>query len=353
MAALRSRSTRPASQNPISIEDNVVTLRDIAQRARVNISTVSRALNDNAEVSEATKRTIIKIAEELGYRPNQAARTLAGKSSRLIGVLLPDIRSGYFDSMMTHLGEFLGESGYSPLLTMTDFELKKEVEALELFCDRQVAGIFVALPLNDKIRDNLGKVREGYGIPIVLLESLQHWESFDDVMIDDAYGIGLAIDHLMAKGHRDIGFMTDEWNYPIRFPMFKRALAERGLEARPDFVHVSKHRFELGGFEAMGSLLSSGTRPTAVIAGYDSIAIGALKALYEAKLRVPDDMAVVGNDDIPESSFLYQALTTIAPPVRELASMGTHIMIEKIEDPANKVVHNINLRPELIIRETT
>jgi len=331
----------------------VATLRDIAQRASVNISTVSRALNNNSEVSEATRKTILEIAEELGYRPNPAARTLAGKSSRLVGVLLPDIRSGYFDSMMTHLDEFLGESDYSPLLAMTNFELEKEVEALELFCDRQVAGIFVALPLNDKIRDDLRKVRERHGIPIVLLESLQHWESFDDVMIDDAYGIGLAIDHLMGKGHRDIGFMTDEWNYPIRFPMFRDALAERGLEARPDFVRVSKHRFELGGLEAMRGLISSDARPTAVIAGYDSVAIGALKALYEAKLRVPDDMAVVGNDDIPEASFLYQALTTIAPPVRELASMGTHIMIEKIEDPANKVVHNINLRPELKIRETT
>jgi LacI family transcriptional regulator len=331
----------------------VATLRDIAERARVNISTVSRALNDNPEVSEATKGMILKIAEELGYRPNPAAQTLAGKSSRLVGVLLSDIRSGYFDSMMTCLGEFLGKSGYSPLLAMTDFDLEKEVKALELFCDRQVDGIFVALPLNDRIRDDLRKVRERHGIPIVLLESLQHWESFDDVMVDDVYGIGLALDHLIAKGHRDIGFMTDEWNYPIRYPMFKKCLAERGLEERPDFVRTSHHRFELGGMEAMKGLLASKTRPTAVIAGYDSIAIGALRALYEARLRVPDDMAIVGNDDIPESSFLYQPLTTIAPPVRELAAMGTHILIEKIENPGNTVVHNINLRPELIIRETT
>ncbi len=355
MARLVASLSRRAAISPHSTktEDNVTTLRDIAQRAGVNISTVSRALNGNPEISETTRLSILKIVEELGYRPNPAARTLAGKSSRLIGVLLPDIRSGYFDIMMTYLNNSLGASNYAPLLAMTDFDLKKEVEALDLFCDRQVAGIFVALPLNDKIRGNLTNVREKYGIPIVLLESLQHWESFDDVMIDDAYGMGLAIDHLIAKGHREIGFMTDSWNYPIRFPMFKSAMSERHLNVRMDYVHISRHRFELGGFEAMKELLGAEARPTAVLAGYDSIAIGAMRAVYAAKLKIPEDIAIVGNDDIPESSYLYQSLTTIAPPVRELAAMGTHILIEKIENPLNTVVHNITLKPELILRETT
>jgi LacI family transcriptional regulator len=331
----------------------MATLNDIARRAGVNISTVSRALNGSPEVSEETRRAILAIAEELGYRPNLAAQTLAGKSSRLVGVLLSDIRSGYFSSMMMNLGEFLSRLDYTPLLAMTEFDLGKEIDALEQFCNRQVAGIFVALPLNKKIREHLDVVRARFGIPIVLLETQQHWDEYDDVMIDDCHGMGLALDHLMAKGHRKIGFLTDQTNYPIRFPMFQEACAQRGIEVRKDFVCLSPNRFELGGFEAMNSLLAAAERPTAVLTGYDSIAIGAMRALYRAKLRIPDDMAVIGNDDIPEASYLFQPLTTIAPPVRELTSMGTHLLVEKIADPHNVAVHHVDLKPALVIRETT
>jgi LacI family transcriptional regulator len=331
----------------------VITLKDIALKAGVNVSTVSRALNKNSDISGTTRESILRIAAELGYRPNYAAQTLAGKASKLVGVLIPDIRSGYFDTIIGFLEEFLTAQGYSPILAITDFDLKREIEALELFCNRQVDGILVSLPTNAGILRHIDEVRATYHIPVVLLESLTHWDNYDDVMVDDAFGMTAAVEYLKGKGHTDFGFLTDETNYPIRFPMFRAALESNGLAVNEDFVRVSTERFEKGGYLAMKALLASGTRPTALLAGYDSIAIGAMRVIYEAGLRIPEDFAIVGNDNIPEASFLYQCLTTIAPPVRELARMGTELLLEKIGDPENKVVHNIRLRPELIIRETT
>jgi LacI family transcriptional regulator len=331
----------------------VATLKDIALKAGVNISTVSRALNKNSDISESTRRAILRIAEEMEYHPNNAAQTLAGKASKLVGVLVPDIRSGYFDIMVNYLEEFLRAEGYSPVLAVTDFNVEIESEALELFCNRQVDGILLALPINAKIIQSLDKVRSRYRIPVVLLESLAHWNDYDDVMVDDAYGINLAVEYLKGKGHSEFGFLTDETNYPIRFPMFRAALEGNGLALNEGYVRVSAERFEKGGYLAMKELLGSGARPTALLAGYDSIAIGAMRAIYEAGLSIPGDFAIVGNDDVSASSFLYQPLTTLAPPVRELARMGTELLLDKIADPDNTVVHSISLRPELIIRETT
>ncbi|HBE77032.1 MAG TPA: hypothetical protein DDW65_04520, partial [Firmicutes bacterium] len=112
-------------------------------------------------------------------------------------------------------------------------------------------------------------------------------------------------------------------------------------------------RFEQGGYNCMKKILSLTDRPTALLTGYDNIAVGAMRAIYEEHLKIPEDVAIIGNDNIRESSYLYQSLTTISPPVLEMSRMGVDLLIEKIENKENRVVHNIKLNPDLIIRETT
>ena len=331
----------------------MITLKDIAKKAGVTVSTVSKALNGNSDIADETREMIQSIATELNYRPNIAAQTLAGKASKLIGIIVPEIESNYFVKIVCYLEEVLQSKGYSPILAISNFELQEECDALELFCNRNVDGVFLVCPMHSEIRNYLAHIKSSYGIPVVIIEALTHLPDCDYVMIDDTYGMTMAVKYLMEKGHQKIGFITDSTNTAIRLPMFQEAMSKNGLAFEEQYFKSDSERFEQGGYNCMKEILIKKDRPTALLTGYDDIAIGAMRAIYEAGLKIPEDIAIVGNDNIRESSFLYQGLTTISPPVREMARMGVDLLIEKIKHNENTVIHNIKLKPELIIRETT
>jgi DNA-binding LacI/PurR family transcriptional regulator len=330
----------------------LVTLKDIAKRAGVNISTVSRALNHRSDIAEETREMIESIAKELNYKPNLTAQALMGKSTKLIGVLVPEIESNYFVKIINYLEEFLRVQGYSMIMTISNFNYNLELEALELFENRNVDGILVACSLYDDITKRIDYLK-GKHIPVVLIEALTHLPDYDYVMIDDTHGMTLAVKHLMEQGHTRIGFISDNMNADIRYSMYLKAMSNNGLKADSKYVYKKPERFEEGGYLAAKEMLACEDRPTAVITGYDSIAIGVMKAVWEAGYRIPEDFAIIGNDNIREAAYLSKGLTTVSPPVQEMAKMAVNLLIEKIENPENKVIHNIKLKPEIIIRETT
>lgn len=332
--------------------EKLVTLKDIAERAGVNISTVSRALNHRSDIAEETRKMIESIAKELNYRPNLTAQALMGKSTKLIGVLVPEVESNYFVKIVNYLEEFLRIQGYSMIMVISHFDYNLEVEVLELFENRNVDGILVACSLSDEITKQIDYLKKKH-IPVVLIEALNHLPNYDYVMIDDTYGMMLAVEHLMNQGHTKIGFISDNMNADIRYPMYRKAMSNNGLKVNEKFVYKRPERFEEGGYLAAKEMLNCEERPTAIIAGYDSIAIGVMRAIWEAGYRIPEDFAIVGNDNIREAAYLPKGLSTISPPVQEMAKMVVNLLIEKIENPENQVIHNIKLKPELIIRETT
>jgi len=330
----------------------LVTLKDIAKRAGVNISTVSRALNHRSDISEETREMIKGIARELNYKPNLTAQALTGKSTKLIGVLVPEIESNYFVKIINYLEEFLRAQGYSMIMTISNFKYNLELEALELFENRNVDGILVACSLFDDITKRIDNLK-GKHIPVVLIEALTHLPNYDYVMIDDTYGMTLAVKHLIERGHTKIGFISDNMNADIRYPMYQKAMSNNGLKADDKYVYKKPERFEEGGYLAAKEMLSCDDFPTAIITGYDSIAIGVMRAVWEAGYKIPEDFAIIGNDNIREAAYLQKGLTTVSPPVQEMAKMAVNLLIEKIDNPDNKVIHNIKLKPEVIIRETT
>lgn len=330
----------------------MVKLKDIAEKAGVNVSTVSRALNDSSDINVETKNRIRKIAKEMNYVPNTSAQSLVGKGTKSIGVIVPEIISNYFTHMLVSIESELKKRGYSLIIGMTHHDYKNEIYYLNVMKNRKVDGIILAGSMYKELEDYLITMKKSNYIPMVLIQTFVHFPDYDYIMVDDYYGYCMAVEHLKNKGHQKIGFIADEISSKMRFPMYKKALAKYGLELDKEYTKIGKEMFELGGYLRMKELIQTSHIPSAVFASYDYIAIGAMKALKEYGLRVPDDISIIGYDDIREASYISKPLTTISPPLGEMAKVGVNLLLHKIEKDSNTIQH-VSLKPELILRNTT
>lgn len=333
----------------------MVTLKDIAQRAGVNISSVSKALRDSAEISEQKRNEIKQIAEELNYVPNLAARALAGKGTNSIGIILPEIRSNYYARMMNDIEAELNRTKYTMIMGTTNFDVKKEVQYLNVLCSRSVDGIVIIGSMNCEILKYIDMIRRKYDMPVVMLESFVESEHHDYISIDNRYGISQAIKRFVDTGHTRIGFISETISAKTRLPWFKAVMEEYGLKVENQFVKVGTERFEKGGYELMHQMLSGSERPTAVFASYDDMAIGAIKAVYEHNLSIPQDISIIGFDNIRESEYLLTPLTTVSPPIQEMVNISINLLLKNIQAKQNhvqRVPQHISLKPSLIIRMT-
>ncbi|HBE77033.1 MAG TPA: hypothetical protein DDW65_04525, partial [Firmicutes bacterium] len=190
----------------------MASLKDISQKAGVAVSTVSKALNGRSDISVETREKICNIAKELNYKPNVAAQTLAGKASQLVGIIAPEIQSNFFVKIVNYLQYYLQQRQYSTILNISNFNFEEECDGLEMFCNRNVDGIFLVCSMHHEIINQLRHIKNSYGIPVVLIEALDIFPEYDYIMVDDTYGMNLAIKHLQKKGHRKIGFITDSVN---------------------------------------------------------------------------------------------------------------------------------------------
>ena len=188
---------------------------------------------------------------------------------------------------------------------------------------------------------------------MIILESNTEIRDHDNIMIDTEYGFDLAIRHFIALGYEEIGFISERVSAEVRLPNFTKVLTDNRVKVRKRFIKIGDERFELGGYLRMKELLAEKDFPRAVLASYDDMAIGALRAIYEAGYRVPDDISVIGYDNIRVSEYLVSPLSTIAPPVREMVNIGVKMLLDKIENPEDTRKHKISLKPDLVLRATT
>ncbi len=333
----------------------MATIKDIAQRSGVDVSTASRALNGKGGVSKKTLEKVKKAAAELNYTPNLSARIIHGMKSHMIGFIVPEIISNYFARIVAEAEQLLQANGYSMLIVNTQFDHQKETDALNTFCRYSVDGIFLACSLHQDVLDQFKPLLRERGIPLVLLEARLHSDSYNYIMIDDEAGMVDAINYLIGKGHDRVGFLSDYLLVHLRNNMFKAAVQKCGLDPEhcPIYVHPDK-RFDPAGYEVMKyQVLNDPNHPIAFLAGYDNIAIGAMRAAEEAGLRIPEDFAVIGNDNIREAQYLYKSLTTLSPPLEKMAETGVKILLNCIEEKDLDTIHRVTMVPELIIREST
>jgi LacI family transcriptional regulator len=327
------------------------TIHDVAREAGVSASTVSRVLNGSAPVNEEKRRRVLRAVEKLNYRPNALARSLKKKRTHSIGLIVPDITNPFFAEVAKGVEDVAREYGYTVILCNSENDPARERTYLNVLQEKQVDGvIFVTAGANEG--DRVGRLERG--IPVVMLDREIPGIPADAVLVDNEEGAYEAAKHLLALGHRRIGIITGPLLLSTaeeRLEGYKKAMREAGVPVKPRLVKDGGFTFQ-GGYAAMHQLLEGGNDlPSAVLASSDIMALGAMKAAEERGLRIPQDLALVGFDDIMVASLVKPALTTIAQPKRQMGQLAVEMIVERLERGRRRA-KRVLLRPKLVVRES-
>lgn len=329
-----------------------VTIRDVAAAAGFSVNTVSRALNDKPDVSPATKSRVLEAAHRLGYRPNKLARGLRSNKTQTIGVIVADIANPFFGAVVKGVEQAARERNWSLILGNADENYEREKEAIQVMLAEQVDGLLITPCQKErKTIENL----KCTGLPFVLLGRRFDDLATDYVVPDEVQGGFLATKHLLEMGHTRIAMI----NAPLyissaqkRLEGYKKALNQYGVKVDESLITSQALTVEEG-YRVAKSILRSSHRPTAVFAYSDFVAFGVMKAIREAGLRIPEDIAVVGFDDVEFSSCLEVPLTTIESPKERMGREATKVLLEKIENKTHDSRREIKLEVKLIVRQST
>ncbi len=331
-----------------------VTIRDVARLAEVHPGTVSRALNEQtrALVNPETAERVIRAAEELGYQPNPIARGLKTNRSFTVGVLIPDLTNPLFPPIMRGLEDRLGDAGYTLLTVNTDNDPERERHQMAALRARQVDGLIAATARLDV--ELLASVA-GEGLPVVLVNRSLEDGSLPAVTVNDRQGISLAVDHVASLGHERIGHVAGPQNVSTghkRRLGFIDAMHAANLEAPAEWISVANAFTESEGVRACEELLEHEPRLTAIVAANDRLAIGCYDVLDAHALRCPEDVSIVGFNDMPFVERLRPPLTTVRVPQREIGTVAADLLLERLADGAQDS-REILLEPALIVRGST
>ena len=334
-----------------------VKLADVAAAAGVHPGTASRALNpqQQGQVSAATVARVLRAAEELGYVPNAQARALRTSRSYLVGIVVPDITNPLFPPIVRGAEHVLTEAGYTVLLTDTDNDRERERRQIESLLGRGVDGFVIASALWE---DPLLADLEEAGVAVVLTNRSASGGRWPYVVGDDHAGVRLAVEHLVGLGHRTLVHLSGPQNTSTgreRARAFRSAAKDCGLAPADTRVVACSSYTEAQGRSAMEKALAAGrARPTGVVAGNDLIALGALDALAEAGLSCPDDVSVVGFNDMPFVGRLQPPLTTVRLPLERMGAMAADLLMSEIEsDGTSDAPTRTLLGVDLVVRGST
>ena len=327
-----------------------VTIKDIAKEADVSVTTVSRVLNNKPDVGDDTRAKILKIIDEMNYNPNSVARGLVMQKTHTIGLIIPDISNPFFPQVARAIEDKAQKLDYSVIFFNTDNHLEREKKAVELFKSKQVDGLIVSLSLgNEKILKEL----KSKNYPVVQIDRSVLNNSYPLVSIDNEKSAYQMVKYILKKGNHKIAHITGDLNTTTaraRMEGYKKALKDYGVEINEDYI-VEGDYSQNSGFEAMQKLLELEKRPTAVFAANDLSAAGVYKALFAADLKIPEDIAVAGHDDIDIASLLRPELTTMRQPKYSLGERAVTVLLRMINNQETEIEDQI-LKTNLIIRES-
>jgi len=327
-------------------------MKDVAQQAGVSASTVSHVINGTRFVSDGLRERVLGTMRELSYQPNGVARSLRTKRTNVVALVIPDITNPYFPEVARGVQDVAEKRDYVVILCNTDRVLSRELRFLETLRRQRVEGLILN-PSGVTIRD-LRELEEA-SIPVVLIGSQIDHPELDVVLVDNTRGAYNAVKHLIDLGHRRIGLVGGPRTASSgeqRFQGYIRALMEHGLPIDEGLITEGPFT-NGGGYECMKQLLALQSPPTAVFASSDVMAIGALMAIQETGLRVPDDLSLVGFDDIAEASATVPKLTTIAQPKRQTGEVAAQLLFNRIESAAPPRRQKVVLDHKLVVRGST
>jgi LacI family transcriptional regulator len=331
-----------------------VTLRDVARVAGVHPATVSRALNEEtrALVNEETARRVLKAAEKLAYQPNPIARGLKTNRSYTIGVLIPDLTNPLFPPILRGIEDRLETAGYTPLTANTDNDPERELLDLQTMRARQVDGIIAATARRDhRLHDALLEA----GLELVLVNRRQEQLPVSSATADDRLGMRQAVEHLLSLGHTRIAHVAGPLDYSTGFDRhdsFFETMRSAGVEPDPELVLVAEAFTESEGARLCAELMDRGHELTAVAAANDLLALGCLDVFADRGRLCPQEISVVGFNDMPFAARFQPPLTTIHIPHYEIGKAAGELMLERLQD-GDSPPREIRLEPHLVVRDST
>ena len=329
----------------------VITINNVAKQVGVSIKTVSRVINDSPEVADETRKRILEVIKALNYRPNGLARGLVTKRTKALGVVVSDITNPYIPELVRGIADFASERGYNIVLSNTDGIREKEIEYVDVLLERRVDGlIFTSVRLESQEVINL----QNEGFPLVLVNRQIYGTKTNYVIVNSKIGARLAVEHLIELGHKRVGHIAGPIDISAgveRLETYKKTLKVHDIRVDEELIRIGNLQQD-GGFNICKELLGIKEPPSAIFCANDFMALGALEYISSIGLKVPDDVSIIGFDDIKFASLPGIELTTIKVPKYEMGYLSAKMLIDEIEGK-RKSIKQVVLKPELVIRKTT
>ncbi len=329
-----------------------ITLLDIAKKTGVSSYTVSRALNNKPDISKKTKKLIIKVAKELNYTPNSIARSLVQKKTNTLGVLLPNIADSFYAEILSGIERMSRNKNYNILYCNTDHDPIVERKSFTMLLEKRVDGILIC---PTEKNDQYIKMLREITIPYVLIKTHTDLLDCDNVFVDVTYGAYLAVNHLIKKGYKkiyQIYSMAQNLDTKERIEGCKKAFKKNKISLDKLELIYSERKLE-SFYNITEKYVNYTGEKVGIFVFDDEMAMGVYKALTNKGLKVPEQVGIVGYDNIKISPYFAKSLTTVHYPKYEIGVKGTELLIKRIKLKNQSEPNKIILKPKLIIRETT
>lgn len=331
-----------------------VTIYDIAEKLNIAAATVSRALNDNPKISDATKKLVMETAEKMNYRQNRLAIALKSGKTNNVGVIVPRVNTNFFGSVIRGIEDELNASGYQVIICQTHNDEEKEADNVESLLNSQVDAIFMST--SSRNTDTFEKILKKK-IPLIFFDRKKTMDNVSSVTIDDFAGGYIATKHLIDQGCKKIAHVsTGDLNIEIfreRFAGYKQALYDNNIPYSEDYVLTTKSNIE-DGREAVKKLFSLKNKPDAIFSASDFVALGAIKELQEMKIKVPKDVAIVGFSNEPFTNFLELSISTVDQFPLEMGRMTARVFLTQTSmTDLDKIQKKVVIEPKLIVRKSS
>ena len=326
-------------------------IREIARRAKVSTATVSRTINRVPTVDPQLAKRVWKVVDELGYFPNTQARALVSGKSRIFGVIVSEITNPFFPEIVQSFEDIAVQHNYEILLSSTIHDPKRMELAVRRMIERRVDGVAI---LTFGMEDSLIADLRFRKVPLVFVDVGPHVPGVCNIRINYEHGIRQAVQHLAALRHARIAFVAGPLHLKsaqARRDAFEKCMKEIGLETPPEWIVEGDHTVE-GGMRSLLQLAASPVRPTAVLCSNDMTAIGVMREAYDFGIAVPQDLSVIGFDDIHLSQFMIPPLTTVQMSQTLLAQYAFKALLSEVEHP-NSEGREYELMTSLVLRKST
>lgn len=327
----------------------MATMKDIARLAQVSTSTVSHVINGSRFVSDEIREKVMRIVVELNYTPSYIARSLKVKATKTIGLLVTATNNPFFSEVMAGVEQYCQKNQYNLIIATTGGDAKRLQQNLQTLIHKQVDGVLLMCGDSRFQADIELKVP----LPLVVMDWWFTELNADKILENSERGGYLATKSMVDAGHQKIGIITGNLRKSVaknRLQGYKKALSEANIVLNPDWIVESHFDFE-GGIVGAQKLLALSDRPTAIFCCSDTIAIGAYQAIQNQGLRIPQDISIMGYDDIELARYLFPSLSTISQPKAELGKLAVETLLQRIQEP-NENYRTLVLEPTCILRES-